>query len=469
MRGARCPGCGATVQPRRVGGAAGAGRVTPARDQHADGRDGRIEPFARRLMDLLDRRRLRAFGSFLWHRFVEDRCIETASGLAYATVFAMVPFAAAVFGVISTFPVFEAWSERLTAFLFSNFVPEAARAVEDYVRESALGATRMTLAGVLGLLVVALLLMKGIEDTFNRIWRVPSGRGPMARFLMYWAALTLGPILVVVSLALSSYLFSLPVMAEGAAAAGPLLRATPFLLALIGFACAFVIVPNQRVRLRYALAGALLAASLFELAKWGLSVYLRQVPTYEQIYGALAVIPIFLLWVYLSWIAILLGASLAASLSAFRYLPSERRLPDGLELLGLLRLLGRFAEAQRRGAELDSEALRQLEPSLGDDTLMRMLDLLQAQDVVRRSEQGGWLLARDLHAIALRDLYIGARLRVPLEPLPPELLADALGRRIAPRLQALAAGLGDPLDTPLSHWLRESEALPLPHSEEPPA
>lgn len=426
-----------------------------------------LDALKRNTLPLLDRRRLRAFGLFLWRRFVEDRCFETASALAYATVFAMVPFAAAVFGVISTFPVFEAWSEQLTAFLFSNFVPEAARAVETYVRDSAVSASRMTLAGVLGLLVVALLLMKGIEDTFNRIWRVPSGRGPMARFLMYWAALTLGPILVVVSLAVSSYLFSLPLLAEGAAAAGPLLRATPFLLGLLGFACAFVIVPNRRVRLRDAFAGALLAALLFELAKSGLSFYLRQVPTYEQIYGALAVIPIFLLWVYLSWIAILLGASLAASLSAFRYLPSERRLPAGLEMLGLLRLLGRFAEAQQGGEELDTEALRQREPSLSDDALMRMIDLLQAQSVLRRSEQGGWLLVRDLDRMHLRELYSGARLRVPLEPLPSELLSDPLGRRIAPRLQALADGLGDPLDTPLSHWLRESVATPTEYPQDP--
>ncbi|MCG6116764.1 MAG: YihY family inner membrane protein [Aquimonas sp.] len=415
-----------------------------------------LDTFKRSALPLLDRRRLHAFGVFLWRRFVEDRCFETASALAYATVFAMVPLAAAVFGVISTFPVFDAWSEQLTAFLFNNFVPQAARAVETYVRDSAVSASRMTLAGVIGLLVVALLLMKGIEDTFNRIWRVPSGRGPMARFLMYWAALTVGPLLVVVSLALSSYLFSLPMLADGARAGGPVLRTTPFLLVLAGFTCAFVIVPNRGVRLRDALAGALLAALLFELAKAGLSFYLRQVPTYEQIYGALAVIPIFLLWVYLSWIAVLLGASFAASLSAFRYLPSERRLPAGLELLGLLRLLGRFAEAQQRGEELDTDALREREPSLSDDELMRMIELLQAQSVLRRSEQGGWLLVRDLDRMRLRELYSGARLRVPLEALPPELLADALGRRIAPRLQALAAGLGAPLDTPLSHWLRDA-------------
>jgi membrane protein len=419
------------------------------------------------LQQLTDRRRLRAFAVFLGRRFVEDRCFETASGLAYATVFAMVPFAAAVFGVISTFPVFEAWSDQLTAFLFSNFVPAAARTVETYVRDSADSASKMTLAGVIGLLVVALLLMKGIEDTFNRIWRVPTGRGPLARFLMYWAALTLGPILVVVSLALSSYLFSMPLLAGGALGAGPLLKTTPFLLVLAGFTCAYLIVPNRAVRWRDALAGGLLAAVLFELAKSGLSLYLRQVPTYEQIYGALAVIPIFLLWVYLSWIAVLLGATLAAALSAFRYMPSERRLPEGLELLGMLRLLARFAEAQVRGQGVEIDELRRLEPSLSDDALMHLLERLTALRVVSRGEAGGWLLVRDLDQMSVVEIYRGAKLRLPLENLPAELLQDDAGRLIGVRLAVLAEQLRSGMDAPLSHWLRETAAPTAPPTENP--
>lgn len=417
------------------------------------------------LQQLTDRRRLRAFAVFLGHRFVEDRCFETASGLAYATVFAMVPFAAAVFGVISTFPVFEAWSDQLTAFLFSNFVPAAARTVESYVRDSADSASKMTLAGVIGLLVVALLLMKGIEDTFNRIWRVPTGRGPLARFLMYWAALTLGPILVVVSLALSSYLFSIPLLADGALSAGPLLKTTPFLLAFAGFTCAYLIVPNRSVRWRDALAGGVLAALLFELAKSGLSLYLRQVPTYEQIYGALAVIPIFLLWVYLSWIAVLLGATLAASLSAFRYLPSERRLPEGLELLGMLRLLSRFADAQSRGEGVEIDKLRRLEPSLSDDALMHLLERLSALQVVSRGEAGGWLLVRDLDRMSVVEIYRDAKLRLPIEKLPAALLQDEAGRLIGARLAELAEQLRTGMDAPLSHWLRETAAPLEPPTE----
>jgi membrane protein len=217
-----------------------------------------------------------------------------------------------------------------------------------------------------------------------------------------------------------------------------------------------MIVPNRHVRFRDALAGGLVAAALFEAAKAGLTLYLRQVPTYEQIYGALAVIPIFLLWVYLSWIAILLGASLAASLSAFRYLPRERQLPPGLELFGLLRLLARFAQAQQFGRALEVDELRKLESSLSDDALMHLLENLVELKVVQRAEAGGWLLVRDLEQITLAELYRGARLRVPLESPPGELLADAIGQRIGTRLQALAGQIGSALDTPLSQWLRDA-------------
>src|SRR3546814_3058654 len=146
------------------------------------------------------------------------------------------------------------------------------------------------------------------------------------------------------------------------------------------------------------------STGLFELSKYGLAVDLRSVPTYQQIYGALAAIPIFLLWVYLGWLVILLGASFAASLSAFRFQPAALSLPPGSEFFGLLRLLGRLREAQRSGKGLDIEELYALEPGLSDDQLQHLLSDLQRSHIVELLEDGRWLLTRDLQRVTLGDL-----------------------------------------------------------------
>ncbi len=404
---------------------------------------------------------LRAFSVFVWKRYVEDRCFETAGVLAYASVFAMVPLSAAVFGVFAAFPVFDAMSEQFTRFLFINFVPAAAQAVEEYLRQFADSATRLTSVGVVVLLASALWMMKSIEDTFNRIWRVTTPRPGLSRVLVYWTALTLGPLLTVSSLALSSYLLSLPLLGAGESSWLPrLLGLVPLLVELAAFTLAYTIIPNRRVQLRHALAGGLLATLLFELAKWGLALYLRQVPSYEQIYGTLAVLPIFLIWLYLSWVVILLGASIAASLSAFRFQPKARRLPPGQELFGLLRLVARLHDAQARGVALDIETLRIMEPSLTDDLLMRLLESMQAASIVQRNESGDWLLARDLDQLRLGELYEATGLRIPLAPMALPGVDDPIGRQAMAILDALRTPIADTMDQPLRRLLPHSDPTP---------
>jgi len=398
---------------------------------------------------------LRAFSGFVWRRYVEDRCFETAGVLAYATVFAMVPLSVAVFGIFAAFPVFDAMSTRLTEFLFSNFLPAAARAVEAYLRQFADSATRLTSFGVIALLASALLMMKSIEDTFNRIWRVTTPRPGLSRVLVYWTVLTLGPILAVSSLALSSYLLSLPLIGSDEQRWGPrLLSFVPLLVELAAFTLAYAVIPNRRVHFRHAFTGGVLATVLFELAKWGFGYYLRQVPSYEQIYGTLAVLPIFLIWLYLSWLVMLLGASIAASLSAFRFQPKARLLPTGHELIGLLRLLGRLYRAQDSGSALDVETLRRLEPGLSDDMLMHLLGLLGAASIVQRNERGDWLLSRDLDGLSLGEVVESSQLRIPLASKPLAAGDDALGRQIGAIMAALREPLQGALSTPLSALLR---------------
>ncbi len=389
-------------------------------------------------MRRVDRERVRSFLRFLLKRFIDDNCLLSAGALSYTTLLALVPLTATVFGVIAMFPVYQRWGDALTIFLFTNFVPKSAASVADYIRNFASSARGLTGFGLAGLLTTSVLTMWSIEDAFNRIWRVPTARRPLARFLLFWAALTLGPLLAVLSVGISSYLFSLPAVAtaEQSALLKYALHLTPMLLELIASTVAYNVIPNRSVAWRHALAGGVLATTLFEIAKYAIAYYLSRA-SYQQVYGALAIIPIFLLWIWVSWLVVLLGATLAASLSAFRYQPSALRLPMGYELYGLLRMLGRFAEARTQGRGLHTVDLHALEPILTDDLLQRMFGILCEIAVLRRTESGEWVLARDLDEVPISEMYEAAALRIPVTDAAMPCRDDALGIRVQAALDAL--------------------------------
>lgn len=402
----------------------------------------------------IDRERITLFFRFLLSRFVDDRCFESAGALAYTTMFALVPFSAVVFAVLSAFPAFDQWSMRLTEFIFSNFVPESARAVEQYLRGFSQSARTLTGTGVGALLLSVLLTMWSIEQAFNRIWRVPSARPQLTRFLMYWTLLTLGSLLMVAAVAATSALFSIPSLAgvQAQNLGERLLRFLPHALELIGFTAAYWLIPHRTVQLRFALAGGLLATILFEWLKWALAIYLRSA-SFEQLYGALAVIPIFLIWVYTSWLVVLLGASLAASLASFRYQPRALRLSAGAELYGVMRLLGRFEEARRDGIGLHLLQIKQREPSLTDEFLQRMISALCEMNIIKRSESGAWLLSRDLDAVSLGEIYEGMSLRIPSAELTLPSRQDAIGRASSSTLDELRQPLKAPLERSVGSFL----------------
>lgn len=400
------------------------------------------------------RERAGSFFRFLARRFVDDRCFDSASALAYATLFALVPLFAVVFGVVSMFPLYQTWVDKLTGFVFANFVPGAANTVADFLREAAVNARGLPGLGILVVLATALLTLNRIETTFNRIWRVATPRRFLARLLIYWAALTLLPLLAVASLAVSSYLASVPLFGEnGAQVPRGLLGLLPVGLEFVAFALAYWLIPNRSVRLSHAALAALLATALFEAAKFGFAVYLSNA-NYQALYGAIAVIPIFLVWIYLSWVVVLLGASFAASLSAFRYQPAATRLKPGDELYGMLRLIGRFSQLRRTGGSFHTAELVQLEPTISDDLLMRLLADLSRVQLIRRTEEGGYALVRDLSQTSLGELIQAAGLRLPADDAALPEANDAIGRRAVAVLDLLRQPLSEPLRRSLADVLQ---------------
>ncbi|MEZ5460642.1 YihY family inner membrane protein [Dokdonella sp.] len=399
----------------------------------------------------LDRERSLAFLDFTWERFLEDRCLQTAGALAFTTLFAMVPLTAAILGVLSAFPVFEEWRIKLTVWVFNNFVPAAGDVVQSYLTEFAANASKATAIGVLVLVFSAISLMMSIEDAFNRIWRVKAHRGAVSRFVIYWTALSLGPMLLVAAVAISSYLVALPFIDAAAtqfSLKARVLAVLPFLIVWVAMITGYMVIPNRSVRFRDAALGGLIAAILFEAAKHGFAWYAGGIATYQQVYGALSIVPIFFLWMYLSWIIVLLGASMTASLSSFDYRHAEDRIDPDQELSGLLNVIGRLADAHREGRGLHSAELLELEPYLTDDLLQRYLGDLSEVSIIRRTEMDEWILARDLAGITLLDIYRAGNYRLPVgsQRLPGESAENESGKP----MQELARTLSAKLKVPLS-------------------
>lgn len=410
-----------------------------------------------------DREQATAFLRFTWERFIEDRCLQTAGALAYTSLFALVPLTAAILGILAAFPVFAEWRDQLTAFVFQNFVPATGDVVQGYVTEFAANASKATAIGVLVLFFSAIALMVSIEDAFNRIWRVSTDRRAASRFVIYWTALSLGPLLLVAALAISSYVIAIPFISDATlqfSIKARLLSALPFLIVWTAMVVGYTVIPNRSVRFRDAFVGGFIAAVLFEAAKRSFAWYATGLASYEQVYGALSIVPIFIFWIYLSWVIVLLGASISASLSAFDYRPASMRLAAGQEFEGLVQLIARFAEAHADGRGLHTEALHATEPYLTDDLLQRYLRDLSALAVVRRTETGEWILARDLDRVSLLDLYTEGGYRLPLDdtplpggeprasPLALRELAAAVRERLDVSLESIAGSLATKVERP---------------------
>jgi membrane protein len=360
--------------------------------------------------------RMQRLARHAWRHFVEDRCFEEAASLAYTSLLAMVPLLAVTVGIISAFPVFERWSVDLQDFIFKNFVPASGEQVQDYVAGFLGSASQLTISGTAALFIVALLLMNRIENAFNRIWRVTIDRNLGSRIAMYWAVLTLGPLALGAAGALSLKPMLEAVGVQGLAGTG-WREAGIFLLIWLGFSLVFLLVPNRRVRVSHAATGALVSALLFEAGKSGFVAFVSNA-SYDAIYGALATIPVFLFWMYLVWVFVLLGASLAASLTTFNDRGGSWRWPARWEFLLAYRMFGHFWEAQKSGSSLSVETLLLKEDGVTETLMHTLLNQAYEAGFIARDQEGDWLLSRDLDDVSLLDLYHSGHFHLPLGETP---------------------------------------------------
>lgn len=266
-----------------------------------------------------------AFLKYLGKRIIDDRLTVVASSLAYTTLLSLIPLITVVFSVMSAFPIFETWQQSVEAFLYNNLVPNATGTVQSYVQGFVSNTGKMTSIGLGALFMVALLLISTIDKHINSIWRCKINRHFFLSFSVYWMILTFGPLFIAISLGISSYIFSLSFLSEAGVLSGKLslLKLVPALLGVLGLFVMYVVIPHRKVPFRFAFIGACISAILFEIIKRLFTWYVVQFPSYEVIYGALATIPILLVWIYLCWLIVLLGAEITAALTEFNQLEDE--------------------------------------------------------------------------------------------------------------------------------------------------
>ena len=409
--------------------------------------DNGIRGFLRRLWEFLRRLAL---------RFQQDRGPQLAAGLSYASLLALVPLFAISLALLTAFPAFESAQVQLKTFIFDALPPnQAMRAAEELDRLLS-NVSRLTGPGILGLSVTALLLLSNIHASLNAIWRVREPRPLSLQLLVYWALLTLGPLLFGASISVSSVAFA-PIQ-EFLGLGGEFSRVASRLLALIlaitGFSVLYLVVPNRPVSISSALTGGIVAGVGFETLKFGFGLYISNFPSYEVVYGALSTLPILLLWIYLVWIVILIGAEVAAALPEWRAArlrgfedcgPMDR-LPLALALLHRLSI-----------AQLEEGPLRRFELTVdlpmppGEVDIV--LDQLRRCGLVDTTAGARWLLARDLSTFTLRDL---------LEALE---LALEQGRHWPDPVPAMLAqvrtGVTGQLDVTLDRLVRPGQVAPL--------
>ncbi len=404
---------------------------------------------------------------YAFQRADEKKLTQVAASLTYTTVLAIVPMLAVVLSLFTAFPLFADFKGALEGFLTSNLMPPTVSdSVMGYLNQFAAKASGLTAVGTIALMVVSIMLIMTIDSALNSIWNVQRQRPLRQRILVYWAIISLGPILAGATLWTTTMLGDHPWARLGGAMSGlsALLTIIQVLVTSVGFAALFVIVPNRQVYWRDALAGGLGTAIVLTLMKNGFAYYIAQFPTYTIIYGAFATLPIFLLWIYLSWLGILFGATVAATLPSLRLRRWEENRQKGAPFVDAINIVSLLRSAQStpspgRSSRFLSDHLR-----LHTDELLLVLKTLREIGYVVPTQDQGidqWVLACDISEARLGrlvDAFLIDRSQMGVVDRPQLLDAIAASLSYAPDLT---------LETVLAELARDASSEPdgLPQTD----
>jgi len=354
-------------------------------------------------------------------RFWHDRCFGAASSLSYTSLLAVVPVVAIGFAILAAFPVFDKIRADLLQFMLSNFLPSNVEAVRSFLDTFLKNTRELTAVGIVALAVTAIILLDTIDTVFNLIWRQKQARPLHQRLIMYWAILTVTPLLLGGSLAVTTIVIAKTRLAADGGFVSFWLQALPVIFLFAAIALSYLIVPYRRVRIWHAAVGAAVVVAAFQTLRWGFQLYFRMFPSYETLYGALALIPLSLVWMYLVWCIVLLGAQISASIPEW----TARRLmgqapPPMVRLARALEVLERVLAAHRAGTEVRDEDLAG-RLATAAESAGPVVGALEAAGLIVRTEKDAWLLGRDLSQVTLDDLFRVLEMKIE-HNLPPDAL-----------------------------------------------
>jgi len=362
---------------------------------------------------------LRAFIHLILKRFGRDQCMRIAAALSYTSLLALVPLGAIAFAILKAFPVFDNIQDQIKALLFENFLPESVEGAQSYF-DHFIGQTEgLTAIGIVALAVTAIMLLSTIEAALNCIFHVKATRPFVPRLMMFWAVITLGPLLLGGSLSLGTYLYALSEWAGAGSIpglGGVMARLLPAVLAIFAFTVFYAIVPYRPVKVLHALIGGLSAGVLFGVLRRLFALYISAFPAYQTIYGALATVPIFLIWMYLSWAVVLIGAEIAASLPEWGRARAAEGFDDMASARKLDAALVSLERLWRKGR--GEEVCHPTRNPKREDVLSQSLEALRHAGFVALSDRGDWLLVRDPEVLRIADVAHGLGLAPNPDDLP---------------------------------------------------
>ena len=394
---------------------------------------------------------------FVLRRFEADRCREHAGALTYTTLFAVVPMLTVFLVIISSIKALEPARQQLQQLIYSNFLPKSTIAFENALNAFTDKSSNLTIIGVLFLFVTTVLMLSAIETAFNRIWRVKETRSGIIGFTRYWTIISLGPILLGSAFVISSTVASMNILSDNFAGyqldGAFILWLISFLLTIVGFFILYWTIPNRSVPILSALIAACFSASVFEILKHLFSQVMSNFTSYEIIYGAFAAVPIFLLWVYLSWMIILLGVEISYGLTAFHADNAQKRHP----ILMLLDILALFYKKHQIGESVSEQELLDIIGRAELGRLPTYIVQLEQQNLVKRTDTDEYVLVRNLAQVDFWSFFSALPYTLPLGKDIAHIYSEELWMQtLGPELKQCDDYLAQKLSIPLANIFERS-------------